>query len=62
MVRCPTTGKHSFRTNDDALGQAVAWLKPGKYFRVYQCPFCQLWHLTTQPYRPYAARHGDTSP
>lgn len=66
---CPRTGKTRFRTDGDAQA-ALARTRKRRAFvdmiasgerdagpeacRVYQCPFCQGWHLTSRPARDAA--------
>lgn len=56
--RCPGTDKFAYETRQDALS-ALASLKAEKhreYGRVYPCPACQRWHLTSRRRLPRPGR------
>ena len=48
VERCPTR-KVGHPNKTAALGAAALTRFP--YVRIYRCPFCRLWHLTTHPPR-----------
>lgn len=57
MTRCDRTGKHRYRDENDAReALARAKHKPRDRYpqRVYQCPFCGGWHLTSKAHRSAA--------
>lgn len=49
--RCEETGKHKFRSKEDALAVLSRASHKKAMQRAYDCPFCDGWHLTKQPAR-----------
>lgn len=59
VPRCARTGKVQFKEKNEAdrtLGKMLAKAAAGESNRneksVYRCPFCKLWHLTSDEERP----------
>jgi hypothetical protein len=59
---CPSTcaRKQSYPTRADADHQADALrvAMPFSFVRVYRCPVCRLWYVTSEAQRPKAKRGG----
>lgn len=53
MTRCPKHGKRRYRSEADARAGMSGTKKRGDgrtpARRVYQCPDCHGWHLTSKP-------------
>lgn len=48
--KCPQTGKRGWARHGEAHSAAAALgTSNGRPVRVYLCPLCGLWHLTTKP-------------
>lgn len=56
MIRCPRTKKLCYPTKEEAEAQLAIIHMLGPVWRreqrLYQCKFCQAWHLTSQGYNP----------
>lgn len=51
LVFCPKTNKLGYMSEDHANAAARRiGMRIHRYFRVYLCPHCSWWHLTTRPY------------
>lgn len=48
MKRCEETGKRGYRSKGDALTIAIRAVRNFKPQRVYRCPHCGLFHLTSK--------------
>jgi hypothetical protein len=58
-ITCPRTGKQVYGTRERAVYYAGRLeLQTGRTYRVYTCPHCGWWHLTSHRWHPPAATRG----
>lgn len=56
-------GKNRYRSQSEAIRNAMAAnLKTGHPLRVYACPRCHGWHLTSQPMRTTPRKAAKKAP
>jgi hypothetical protein len=51
MPTCPATGKQQYTQRLAVSAAIVRSRAAGRPMRVYKCPFCRRFHLTSQPRR-----------
>lgn len=49
LGKCPETGKPCYDKKSAASARNHRFKQDHVQLRIYQCPFCNLWHLTKQP-------------
>lgn len=56
---CPSK-KRQHRSYGSAVGAALRRSREAGQLRVYRCPICRHWHLTSQKNPPWKKRGGDS--